>query len=88
MKFIPGSICSEGSATVTSNSKTKDIISTKLNTEDKTSIKRNDNSTLINNSKENEMLSDIELDKIFSFNKKHRRGGTIDVWWLYDDGGS
>lgn len=24
---------------------------------------------------------------LFFFQRKQKRGGTIDVWWLYDDGG-
>lgn len=29
-----------------------------------------------------------EVDNlVFQFQKKQKRGGTIDVWWLYDDGG-
>ncbi|CAH1967079.1 unnamed protein product [Acanthoscelides obtectus] len=30
---------------------------------------------------------DISPSEIFFFQKKQRRNGTIDVWWLYDDGG-
>nr|CAI5860667.1 unnamed protein product [Callosobruchus analis] len=30
---------------------------------------------------------DISPSEIFFFQKKQRRSGTIDVWWLYDDGG-
>lgn len=26
-------------------------------------------------------------NRMFQFRKKQKRGGTIDVWWLYDDGG-
>lgn len=36
---------------------------------------------------ENVDAKDISPDEIFYFQKKHRRVGTIDVWWLYDDGG-
>lgn len=36
---------------------------------------------------ENQEIKDIAPDEIFYFQKKHRKGGTIDVWWLYDDGG-
>ncbi|XP_045467034.1 bumetanide-sensitive sodium-(potassium)-chloride cotransporter isoform X2 [Harmonia axyridis] len=28
-----------------------------------------------------------KISRIFQFRKRQRRGGTIDVWWLYDDGG-
>lgn len=27
------------------------------------------------------------VSQMFPFQKKQKRGGTIDVWWLYDDGG-
>lgn len=27
------------------------------------------------------------ISQMFPFQKKQKRGGTIDVWWLYDDGG-
>lgn len=27
------------------------------------------------------------LHRMFQFHKKQKRGGVIDVWWLYDDGG-
>lgn len=36
---------------------------------------------------ENIELKDISPEEIFYFQKKLRKGGTIDVWWLYDDGG-
>lgn len=26
-------------------------------------------------------------DEMFPFQKKQKKHGTIDVWWLYDDGG-
>lgn len=26
-------------------------------------------------------------DRMFPFQKKQKKHGTIDVWWLYDDGG-
>ncbi|KAK9884761.1 hypothetical protein WA026_007609 [Henosepilachna vigintioctopunctata] len=28
-----------------------------------------------------------KISRIFQFRRRQRRGGTIDVWWLYDDGG-
>lgn len=36
---------------------------------------------------ENIESKDILPAEIFYFQKKIRKGGTIDVWWLYDDGG-
>lgn len=29
-----------------------------------------------------------KISRIFQFRRRQRRGGTIDVWWLYDDGGN
>lgn len=37
---------------------------------------------------ENINVKEISPNEIFYFQKKHRKGGTIDVWWLYDDGGN
>lgn len=34
----------------------------------------------------NEPLKE-RITQLFHFQKKQKRGGTIDVWWLYDDGG-
>lgn len=35
---------------------------------------------------QNEPLKE-RITQLFHFQKKQKRGGTIDVWWLYDDGG-
>lgn len=34
-----------------------------------------------------EEISKEMLSQMFQFQKKQKKGGTIDVWWLYDDGG-
>ncbi|KAJ8938798.1 hypothetical protein NQ314_011334 [Rhamnusium bicolor] len=34
-----------------------------------------------------ELKEQISQSRLFFFQKKQKREGTIDVWWLYDDGG-
>lgn len=36
---------------------------------------------------EEDETSKSKIQRLFQFRKKQKRGGTIDVWWLYDDGG-
>lgn len=78
--FNLGSSCSDISAPATPVSRTKESVNTNPNPlgEVKTSIPHD---PLLDN-----LLEDVPKEA-FQFQKKQKRGGTIDVWWLYDDGG-
>lgn len=78
--FYLGSSCSDISAPATPVSRTKEFVSTNPNPlgEVKTSIPHD---PLLDN-----LLEEVPKEA-FQFQKKQKRGGTIDVWWLYDDGG-
>ncbi|XP_019869994.2 bumetanide-sensitive sodium-(potassium)-chloride cotransporter [Aethina tumida] len=74
----------QGSTPGTPLTKTKEVISTQPNAEDEVKKAKSvtESETIF------EEQSEPLKDKITNFfQRKHKRGGTIDVWWLYDDGG-
>lgn len=79
-----GSSCSDLSAPATPIPRTKDFVSSNPNPEEqplgeiKVKIPSSDHFDTL--------LEDVPKEA-FLFQKKQKRGGTIDVWWLYDDGG-
>lgn len=75
---VPATPVSRVKETVVSNSPNADEDT--LNKKSKKSVTEEDNGTQPDLPKE-------VISQMFQFQKKQKRGGTIDVWWLYDDGG-
>ncbi|KAF2897247.1 hypothetical protein ILUMI_08928, partial [Ignelater luminosus] len=71
----------------------KEVISNTPNAADEeTNNKKTKNSVLgsLNENQSRGDASDVpkeSISQMFQFQRRQKRGGTIDVWWLYDDGG-
>lgn len=88
--FVIASSSSDISIPTTPLPKIKEqIISTSPNPQDESFV----------NSKKKSRSTDLDLNtideiskqipsQVHYFQRKQKRGGTIDVWWLYDDGGN
>ncbi|XP_017777968.1 PREDICTED: solute carrier family 12 member 2 [Nicrophorus vespilloides] len=80
-----GSSCSDVSVPATPLSRSKDgAISSSPNAEEESLKKKK---IIYDGPDATEELPKEILSQMFQFQKKQKRGGTIDVWWLYDDGG-
>lgn len=89
--FVLASSSSDISIPTTPLPKIKEqVISTSPNPEDE---------SFVNSKKKSRSAADLDLNtideiskqipsQVHYFQRKQKRGGTIDVWWLYDDGGN
>nr|XP_022904226.1 bumetanide-sensitive sodium-(potassium)-chloride cotransporter [Onthophagus taurus] len=72
----------------TPRSRTKEnTISTCPNPEEEDGLKKKNSVTDEGGDDEEESITKDKLERMFPFQKKQKKTGTIDVWWLYDDGG-
>lgn len=81
-----GSSCSDISAPATPIARTKDFISTNPNPDEQPVTKLK--SKIPSDTLLDSLLEEASMKDAFPFQKKQKRGATIDVWWLYDDGGN
>lgn len=65
----------------------KEVVSNSPNADDDVSNKKNKRSVTEEDRVTDEDLPKEIVSQMFQFQKKQKRCGTIDVWWLYDDGG-
>lgn len=92
--LIPMSASSSSNVSIlaTPTLRKKEVISNTPNATDEETNKQTKNS-ILDSFNENQSRGDVSdvpkenISQIFQFQRRQKRGGTIDVWWLYDDGG-